>query len=974
MGQDITYKTLELFGNEIFEQSEILISDKETEIEAFNFVNCTNLINISIPNTIVSVGEGAFDGCTNLTHIEIPNSVESIGPGAFSNCTNLKRITLPISSEEIKEYMFSNCEHLITLNMPHPKAILNNAFEYCLDLKDIDLSQTTHIGNYAFVGCESIENVQFNPNLSHIGKNAFFGCISLSSIEIPANVYIHSQAFANCTGLEYVVIGPNLNRSISNVDNIGLFMGCTSLKEVTIHKGIELSKDMFADCTSLMTIRYMGKRSEWEALVDKAEQNGIDWKYNTPKTMIVVCTDDTTKWNYLNGNVYEDIVEGTFAYVERNNECISIEFGCSVTNLGLRCLYNCYNLRSIYLTKHVQEISCFAMLNCINLTDIYYEGTTSDWENINKHHTVVTSKTGATIQYQDWLEGIATNEGLGGRFVVHCEDGDIEYVNDKFYVICVDTEYNIYKPGTPSQPYNFLHVEEHNEVVYNVPNIKIDGYNFVGKTLYSNVLYLQYEKVKTNENEYDGNTANDSFLGEDEVIVNPKTDTLGMSQAQIIENSLLNKICWIYFDEHFTNNDVDMLCDNLAAHGEHESQISLKREDIEEFVGYRLYSELQLYKIYNEKTNTYRNYGVEFVRFDDNNRATLTKEFEWKITGRNMLINYTDSSFTDRYFGIYKVYDELIKIQENIPLKNNMSFITLKPTEPYVWNTATFDVTSTSSTTRILGNGFKTNQVKRMMIDDVEVTTRSTYKFASKGKHTVKYEFNNLTDCSYFFYDCTNLVDIDLFALESEKVTNMDSMFKNCVRLEHIDLTAFNTSNVTNMKDMFCSCEIMKSLDVTSFNTGKVKNFQGMFARCYKIPEINVSSFDVSNATELQMMFRQMHSLTHIDLSTFNTRSMVDAHGLFEDCRILKEVDLSSFDFSKTTNFNCMFNYCYELNSIKFDRFNPPSSYVNVDYMFGRVASRGTFYYNKIDDDVVTEKLINNSSSWLPQSWTKIAI
>ena len=33
-----------------------------------------------------------------------------------------------------------------------------------------------------------------------------------------------------------------------------------------------------------------------------------------------------------------------------------------------------------------------------------------------------------------WSYQIATNEGLGGRFVVHCKDGDIEYVNDKYQI------------------------------------------------------------------------------------------------------------------------------------------------------------------------------------------------------------------------------------------------------------------------------------------------------------------------------------------------------------------------------------------------------------------------------------------------------------------------------------------------------------------------------------------------------------
>ena len=44
---------------------------------------CTSLTSVTIPNSVTSIGDYAFDDCTSLTSVTIPNSVTSIGSGAF---------------------------------------------------------------------------------------------------------------------------------------------------------------------------------------------------------------------------------------------------------------------------------------------------------------------------------------------------------------------------------------------------------------------------------------------------------------------------------------------------------------------------------------------------------------------------------------------------------------------------------------------------------------------------------------------------------------------------------------------------------------------------------------------------------------------------------------------------------------------------------------------------------------------------
>ncbi|MBO7341330.1 MAG: leucine-rich repeat domain-containing protein, partial [Clostridia bacterium] len=57
------------------------------------FENCSSLTEITIPNSVTSIGNGAFENCSSLTAITIPNSVTSIGEYAFFYCYNLTSAT-----------------------------------------------------------------------------------------------------------------------------------------------------------------------------------------------------------------------------------------------------------------------------------------------------------------------------------------------------------------------------------------------------------------------------------------------------------------------------------------------------------------------------------------------------------------------------------------------------------------------------------------------------------------------------------------------------------------------------------------------------------------------------------------------------------------------------------------------------------------------------------------------------------------
>ena len=75
-------------------------------------MGCSGLTSITIPESVKSIGWGAFYGCSGLTSITIPESVTSIGDYAFSDCSGLTSIIIPDSVTSIGYYSFKDCSRL----------------------------------------------------------------------------------------------------------------------------------------------------------------------------------------------------------------------------------------------------------------------------------------------------------------------------------------------------------------------------------------------------------------------------------------------------------------------------------------------------------------------------------------------------------------------------------------------------------------------------------------------------------------------------------------------------------------------------------------------------------------------------------------------------------------------------------------------------------------------------------------------
>ena len=150
-----------------------------------------------------------------------------------------------------------NIKHLVVEN--GVTSIGNNAFRYCTNLIDADMSKALSLRSIStsFWGCEKLNNVKLNEGLKEIGGSAFSICTKLKSIHIPSTVTaIGGWCFQQCDILEEVTFAAD-----SQLTAIagGTFYNCTKLKKITIPKSVEVIKredanGAFSGCDGLESV------------------------------------------------------------------------------------------------------------------------------------------------------------------------------------------------------------------------------------------------------------------------------------------------------------------------------------------------------------------------------------------------------------------------------------------------------------------------------------------------------------------------------------------------------------------------------------------------------------------------------------------------------------------------------------------------------------------------------------------------
>ncbi len=452
----------------------IEIPDGVTSIGDDAFTYCRSLTSIVIPNSVTSIGDDAFTYCSSLTSIEvdvaneyyksidgnlynkdcktlvqyaigktdttftIPNSVTSIGDGAFHSCDSLTSIVIPNSVTSIGDYAFENSSKLTSIVIPNSVTSIGDyAFRVCSKLTSVVIGNSvTSIGERAFYSCTSLTSIEvdvaneyyksidgnlyskdgkaliqyaigkttteFNiPNsVTIIGAGAFFGCSSLTSIDIPNSVTsIGDSAFFGCSSLTYNrkdglgYLGNSTNKYLYLADTLGTsittatidsncrfigsyaFWDCSSLTSIVIPNSVtSIGEDAFSGCSKLTKVNYLGSIDSWVM---------IDFGYYSSNPL---CYGGEL---YINGVLVTDVVLTTATKISNYafyncSSLTSVVIGNSVTSIGESAFRDCTLLTSIEIPDSVTSIGRNAFYSCSSLKRINYSGTKAQWKAISK--------------------------------------------------------------------------------------------------------------------------------------------------------------------------------------------------------------------------------------------------------------------------------------------------------------------------------------------------------------------------------------------------------------------------------------------------------------------------------------------------------------------------------------------------------------------------------------------------------------
>ena len=375
---------------------------KVTSIGEEAFLGRRYITSVTIPSTIESIGDNAFEGCYNsgdgqglktvvfsgesklkiigknafssccaLESISIPSSVTKIGEGAFIYCYKLASVNIPEGVDKIEKETFMSCESLTTVTIPASvDSIMGHAFGKCEKLKPLKLpvGDLVYIGEGAFSGCDALEKVVIPEGVTMIDTEAFRGCENLRSVTIPSTIKLIEHeidgTITYATGFESFEDDP-LTEIITYIKNPqhpqyrNSFYFPANGPKLYVPRG---SKAAY--------YKYWANEYDYPEIIEMGDAAGGIAFANDAVREICISNWDTNH----DGSLSEEEAAAVTKIGEEfkaNKDITSfneLQYFTGLTEIADNAFYNCEKLTSIKLPATVKKIGEGAFVGCSALT------------------------------------------------------------------------------------------------------------------------------------------------------------------------------------------------------------------------------------------------------------------------------------------------------------------------------------------------------------------------------------------------------------------------------------------------------------------------------------------------------------------------------------------------------------------------------------------------------------------------------
>ena len=199
-----------------------VVDDAISVLGQGSFMDCTNLLSITLPSRLTQIESLAFYGCTALTSITLPETLLTIGAQAFDGCSSISTFHVPQSVNTIKDGVFNGCAELASFTGKFASADGRFLITY---------NEAIAIAPSGMTKCVFPEGVKVIRPYT-IWKNSL-----LNEIVLPASLtYINISAITECKNLSSIVLlgttppGATNNSFFSNTNNCPIYVPAASVE------------------------------------------------------------------------------------------------------------------------------------------------------------------------------------------------------------------------------------------------------------------------------------------------------------------------------------------------------------------------------------------------------------------------------------------------------------------------------------------------------------------------------------------------------------------------------------------------------------------------------------------------------------------------------------------------------------------------------------------------------------------------